>query len=171
MASASHLLTAVEVEEQFRELRRLTTKALASSYKSYVNNQIGDSLKTHPKRFWSFIKANKRENIVIPTLGVNDKPIPHSGNRSFIVFYVLFREHIRLRVRVQVSLLALLDKPTMAWLASAMSSQERLECVSTFRKRNMQHPSFSESELKLKILLNLQMTYIIIAHTYEQWDH
>ena len=65
------------------------------------------------------------------------------------VFYVLFREHIRLRVRVQVSLLALLDKPTMAWLASAMSSQERLECGSTFRKRNMQHPSFSESELKL----------------------
>ena len=54
------------------------------------------------------------------------------------MFYVLFREHIRLRVRVQVSLLALLDKPTMAWLASAMSSQERLECGSTFRKRNMQ---------------------------------
>ena len=53
------------------------------------------------------------------------------------VVYVLFREHIRLRVRVQVSLLALLDKPTMAWLVSAMSSQERLECGSTFRKRNM----------------------------------
>ena len=30
--------------EQFRELRRQTTKALATSYKSYVNNQIGDSL-------------------------------------------------------------------------------------------------------------------------------
>ena len=27
----------------------------------------------------------------------------------------------------------------MAWLASAMSSQERLECGSTFRKRNMYH--------------------------------
>ena len=34
--------------EQFRELRRQTTKALATSYKSYVNNQIGDSLKTNP---------------------------------------------------------------------------------------------------------------------------
>ncbi len=42
--------------------------------------------------------------------------------------YVLFQEHIRLRVRVQVSLLAVLDKPTIAWLVSAMSSQERLEC-------------------------------------------
>ena len=61
--------------EHFRELRRQTTKALATSYKSYVNNQIGDSLKTNLKRFSSFIKANKRENIVIPTLIVNDKPI------------------------------------------------------------------------------------------------
>ena len=51
--------------------------------------------------------------------------------------YVLFQEHIRLRVRVQVSLLALLDKPTMAWLVSAMSNQERLECGSRFRMRNM----------------------------------
>ena len=61
--------------EQFRELRELrrqTTKALATSYKSYVNNQIGDRLKTNPKRFWSFIKANKRENIGIPTLRVNE---------------------------------------------------------------------------------------------------
>ena len=51
--------------------------------------------------------------------------------------YVLFQEHIRLRVRVQVSLLALMDKPTMAWLVSAMSNQERLECGSRFRMRNM----------------------------------
>ena len=31
--------------EQFRELRRKTSKALATSYKSYVNNQIDDILK------------------------------------------------------------------------------------------------------------------------------
>ena len=29
--------------EQFRELRRQTTKELATSYKSYVNHQIGDN--------------------------------------------------------------------------------------------------------------------------------
>ena len=68
--------------EQFRELRRQTTKALATSYKSYVNNQIGDSLKTNPKRFWSFIKANKRENIGIPTLRVNDKPITNDRDKA-----------------------------------------------------------------------------------------
>ena len=51
------------------------TKALAKSYKDYVNNHIGDSLKTNPNRFWSFIKANKQENIGIPTLRVNDQPI------------------------------------------------------------------------------------------------
>ena len=68
--------------EQFRELRRQTTKTLATSYKSYVNNQIGDSLKTNPKRFWSFIKANKRENIGIPTLRVNDKPITNDRDKA-----------------------------------------------------------------------------------------
>ena len=68
--------------EQFRELRRQTTKALATSYKSYVNNQIGDSLKTNPKRFWSFIKANKRENIGIPTLRVNEKPITNDRDKT-----------------------------------------------------------------------------------------
>ena len=68
--------------EQFRELRRQTTKALTTSYKSYVNNQIGDSLKTNPKRFWSFIKANKRENIGIPTLRVDDKPITNDRDKA-----------------------------------------------------------------------------------------
>ena len=68
--------------EQFRELGRHTTKALATSYKSYVNNQIGDSLKTNPKRFWSFIKANKRENIGIPTLRVNDRPITDDRDKA-----------------------------------------------------------------------------------------
>ena len=58
------------------------TKALATSYKSYVNNQIGDRLKTNPKRFWSFIKANKRENIGIPTLRVNDKPITNDRDKA-----------------------------------------------------------------------------------------
>ena len=68
--------------EQFWELRRQTTKTLATSYKSYVNNQIGDSLKTNPKRCWSFIMANKRENIGIPTLRVNDKPITNNRDKA-----------------------------------------------------------------------------------------
>ena len=68
--------------EQLREIRRQTTKALATSYKSYVNNQIGDSLKTNPKRFWTFIKANKRENIGIPTLRVNDKPTTNDRDKA-----------------------------------------------------------------------------------------
>ena len=67
---------------QFRELRRQTTKALATSQKSYLNNQIGDSLKASPKRFRSFIKANKRENIGIPTLRINDKPITNDRDKA-----------------------------------------------------------------------------------------
>ena len=63
-------------------VRPTVTKALATSNKSYVNNQIGDSLKTNPKRFWSFIKANKRENIGIPTLRVNDRPITDDRDKA-----------------------------------------------------------------------------------------
>ena len=41
-----------------------------------------DSLKTNPKRFWSFIKAIKQENIGIPTLRVNDQPIINDRNKA-----------------------------------------------------------------------------------------
>ena len=68
--------------EKFKELRKQAIKALAKSYKDYVNNHIGDSLKTNPKRFWSFIKANKRENIGIPTLRVNDQPIINDRDKA-----------------------------------------------------------------------------------------
>ena len=68
--------------EKFKEIRKQATKALAKSYKDYVNNHIGDSLKTNPKRFWSFIKANKRENIGIPTLRVNDQPIINDRDKA-----------------------------------------------------------------------------------------
>ena len=68
--------------ENVKELRKQATKALAKSYKDYVNNHIGDSLKTNPKRFWSFIKANKRENIGIPTLRINDQPIINDHDKA-----------------------------------------------------------------------------------------
>ena len=68
--------------EKFKELRKQATKALAKSYKDYVNNHIRDSLKTNPKRFWSFIKTNKRENIGIPTLRVNDQPIINDRDKA-----------------------------------------------------------------------------------------
>ena len=64
------------------ELRRQTTKTLATSYKSYVNYQIGDSLKTNPKRLWSVIKANERENVGIPTVRVNDKPFTNDCDKA-----------------------------------------------------------------------------------------
>ena len=67
---------------KFKELRKQATKALAKFYKDYVNNHIGDSLKTNPKRFLSFIKANKRENIGIPTLRVNDQPIINDRDKA-----------------------------------------------------------------------------------------
>ena len=71
--------------EKFKELRKQATKALAKSYKDYVNNHIGDSLKTNPKQFWSFIKANKQENIGIPTLRVNDQPVINDHDKATVL--------------------------------------------------------------------------------------
>jgi hypothetical protein len=62
--------------EKFRQLRSKASKAAAKSYSDYLNNHIGESLKTNPKQIWSFIKANKRECIGIPTLQTNGQIIP-----------------------------------------------------------------------------------------------
>ncbi|MBA1446886.1 MAG: endonuclease/exonuclease/phosphatase family protein [Gammaproteobacteria bacterium] len=68
--------------ERFRQLRKQATKAAAKSYSDYLNNHIGESLKTNPKRFWSFIKANKREYVGIPTLQANDQPITNDHDKA-----------------------------------------------------------------------------------------
>ena len=39
-------------------------------------------MKTNPKRFWSFIKANKRANVHIFTLRVNEKPITNDRDKA-----------------------------------------------------------------------------------------
>ncbi|KAK2170257.1 hypothetical protein NP493_1155g00021 [Ridgeia piscesae] len=68
--------------EKFRQLRRQASKAAAKSYSDYLNNHIGESLKTNPKQFWSFIKANKRESIGIPTLQTHGQIITNDGDKA-----------------------------------------------------------------------------------------
>ena len=68
--------------EKFRQLRRQASKAAAKSYSDYLNNHIGESLKTNPKQFWSFIKANKRECIGIPTLQTNGQIITNDRDKA-----------------------------------------------------------------------------------------
>ena len=67
---------------KFRQLRRQASKAAAKSYSDYLNNHIGESLKTNPKQFWSFIKANKRECICIPTLQTNGQIITNDRDKA-----------------------------------------------------------------------------------------
>ena len=68
--------------EKFRELRRQASKAAAKSYTDYLNNHIGESLKTNPKQFWSFIKANKRECTGVPTLQINGQIITNDRDKA-----------------------------------------------------------------------------------------
>ena len=64
--------------EKFKELQKQATKALAKSYKDYVNNHIGNSLKTNPK----FIKANKRENILHSHSSSKCQPIINDRDKT-----------------------------------------------------------------------------------------
>ena len=41
---------------------------LKSAHNSYLDNVIGESLQDNPKRFWSYVKLARTENIGVPTL-------------------------------------------------------------------------------------------------------
>ena len=68
--------------EKCRQLRRQASKAAAKFYSDYLNNHIGESLKTNPKQFWSFIKANKGECIGIPTLQTIGQMITNDHDKA-----------------------------------------------------------------------------------------
>ena len=52
--------------EKFKELRKQATKALAKSYKDYVNNHIGDSLKTNPKDSGHLLRQINEKTLAFP---------------------------------------------------------------------------------------------------------
>ena len=58
-------------KKHWENLRKLATKEVTKSYNSYINN-MGESLTTNPKQFWSFIRQNKTKNLGIPVLKVNN---------------------------------------------------------------------------------------------------
>ena len=68
--------------KKIRKLQIQASKAAAKSYSNYLNNHIGESLKTNPKQFWSFIKANKRECFDTPTLQTNGQIITNDRDKA-----------------------------------------------------------------------------------------
>ena len=41
---------------------------IKDSHNSYLNDVIGDSLTENPKKFWSYVKLSRSENLGIPPL-------------------------------------------------------------------------------------------------------
>jgi len=56
----------------YRHQRNKVVKLLKTSHNRYLNQEIGGSLKDNPKRFWSYIKHSRTENMGIPTLRQGD---------------------------------------------------------------------------------------------------
>lgn len=57
-----------ETWESYKKKRREVQKSLRKSHHDYMNNVIGDSLKTDGKKFWTYVKNQKRDSVGIPTL-------------------------------------------------------------------------------------------------------
>ena len=52
----------------YRSHGNKVTKAMKSTHNNYLNNVIGGSLETNPKKFWSYVKQRRAEPSGIPTL-------------------------------------------------------------------------------------------------------
>ena len=52
----------------FKRQRNSVSNLIKDSHNSYLNDVIGDSLTENPKKFWSYVKHNRSENLGIPPL-------------------------------------------------------------------------------------------------------
>ena len=68
--------------ESFRNLRKQVNKAIIVSHNQYLNDVIGESLKTNSKTFWSYIKSSKTENIGIPSLQTESQTAYTDGDKA-----------------------------------------------------------------------------------------
>ena len=77
MRKKDHLLKrAVRAKDQdhwkaFKRQRNAVSNDIKDSHNRYLNDVIGDSLTENPKKFWSYVKHNRSENLGIPPLGTD----------------------------------------------------------------------------------------------------
>ena len=60
------------IKASYRKQRNKVVDMLRSSHSDYVNNEIGGSLDSNPKRFWNYVKSCRSESIEVPTLQSNN---------------------------------------------------------------------------------------------------
>ena len=84
----------------------MVSKSVKESHNAYLNDVIGSSLTENPKKFWSYVRSCKSENIGIPPLksdnssiSVNDKDKAESLNSYF--HSVLLKNSYRLLILVR----------------------------------------------------------------------
>ena len=59
--------------DEFKKVRNLVSRFVKKSHSSYLNDVIGASLDTNPKKFWPYVRTSKSESSGIPPLKFNDK--------------------------------------------------------------------------------------------------
>ena len=62
----------IEIYQQFKEAKHWVQKEMRTAYFNYINGIISSNVSSHTpscnKKFWSFVKHLKKDNVTIPTL-------------------------------------------------------------------------------------------------------
>ncbi|CAB4002571.1 Hypothetical predicted protein [Paramuricea clavata] len=59
--------------DEFKKEQNLVSRLVKQSHSSYLNDIIGASLDTNPKKFWFYVRTSKSDSSGIPPLKFNDK--------------------------------------------------------------------------------------------------
>ncbi len=69
--------------KRFRTFRNVVRRELDQSHTNYVNSILNvENLKTVPKKFWSYVKAKKRDSAGIPPLQTDNGPADTSKSKA-----------------------------------------------------------------------------------------
>ena len=55
----------------YKRQRNFVTSQIRQAHHNYMEEVLGPSLETNPKKFWSFVRSQRREAVGIPTLSTN----------------------------------------------------------------------------------------------------
>ena len=67
---------------KYKSHRKKTTREINKTRNDYVSNLLGENLQSNPKKFWSYIKSLKQDNVSIPPLKVNNQTITDSKSKA-----------------------------------------------------------------------------------------
>ena len=70
---------------KYRKFQKALKTNLISAQDQYIANSLDSALKEKPKKFWSYIKSKKQDQIGIPPLNGNGKVLTDSTSKAEVL--------------------------------------------------------------------------------------